>query len=230
MTMIQVIAFDVYGTLLNIHSIQLILEKYLPGKGMQASTIIRDKQIEYTRIYTMSQNRIPYVNFMDLTISAINYTFQYFGKELDDKQFKEIVECYKKLNTFSEVRSVLNQLNEQNIKFVVLSNANEEMLQETLANSGLVDVFSNVFSAASIPTFKTDHRVYSMVSNHFNCSLKDCLLVSSNYWDILGGGWAGMKTFWVNRHSLPRDPLNYSPNYEGKSLNDLMQTIQTENI
>ena len=65
MTMIQVIAFDVYGTLLNVYSIQVILEKYLPGNGMQASTIIRDKQIEYTRIYTMSQNRIPYVNFMD---------------------------------------------------------------------------------------------------------------------------------------------------------------------
>ena len=66
--------------------------------GKQASLLIRDKQIEYTRLYAISQDNIPYVDFMGLTISAIEYTFESFGKNLDSNEFKEIIECYKKLD------------------------------------------------------------------------------------------------------------------------------------
>ena len=47
--MFKAILFDVYGTLLDVHSIQIVLEKHFPGKGIEAA-ITRDKQIEYTRL------------------------------------------------------------------------------------------------------------------------------------------------------------------------------------
>ena len=50
-------------------------------------------------------------------------------------------------------------------------------------------------------------------------------MVSANYWDIIGAGWNGIKTFWVNRMGAPRDPLGNDPGFEAKSLEELQRIV-----
>ena len=57
---IKAIAFDAYGTLFDVYSIGVLAEDLFPGKGAQLATIWRDKQIEYTRVRTLSDK---YANF-----------------------------------------------------------------------------------------------------------------------------------------------------------------------
>jgi 2-haloacid dehalogenase len=52
-------------------------------------------------------------------------------------------------------------------------------------------------------------------------SLNDILFVSSNFWDITGAGWCGLKTFWVNRIDQEIENLDYFPDSTGKNLIDL---------
>ena len=219
--MFKAILFDVYGTLLDVHSIQIVLEKHFPGKGIEASKLLRDKQIEYTRLYASRPSEIPYENFMSLTQSAIEYTVMTFGKNDKNMPIADIMSSYQRLNAFPEVAVILDYIKSKNYKLAVLSNGNSEMLNEVLGNSGLQDKFDTSLSAGFVKSFKIDPKVYKLASDFFECKPEECLLVSANYWDIIGGGWNGIKTFWVNRTSSPKDPLGYEPNFEGKSLEGL---------
>ena len=52
--MIKVVVFDAYGTLFDVHSISALAEQLYPGQGAAISALWRDKQIEYTRLVSMS--------------------------------------------------------------------------------------------------------------------------------------------------------------------------------
>lgn len=52
--MIKVVVFDAYGTLFDFYSIGTLAENLFPGNGAVIATHWRDKQIEYTRLITMS--------------------------------------------------------------------------------------------------------------------------------------------------------------------------------
>ena len=223
--MFKAILFDVYGTLLDVHSIQMVLEKYFPGKGIEASKLLRDKQIEYTRLYASRPLEIPYENFMSLTRSAVEYTIMTFGKNNQSIPIADIMSSYQRLNTFPEVVQVLDYIKSKNYNMAVLSNGDSEMLKEVLENSGLKDKFDTSLSADSVNSFKIDFKVYKLASDFFECKTDECLLVSANYWDIIGAGWNSIKTFWINRMGVPRDPLGYAPNFEGKSLEELKRIL-----
>ena len=49
--------------------------------------------------------------------------------------------------------------------------------------------------------------------------------LSSNTWDISGGGNFGDNCFWVNRNNDVFANLDYSPKYELKNLNELLDII-----
>ena len=223
--MFKAILFDVYGTLLDVHSIQIVLEKFFPGRGIEASKLLRDKQIEYTRLYALRPSGIPYENFMSLTRSAVEYTIMTFGKNNQNIPVADIMSNYQKLNTFPEVAQVLDYIKSKNYKMAVLSNGDSEMLDDVLGNSGLQDKFDTSLSAGFVKSFKIDPTVYKLASDFFACKPEECLLVSANYWDIIGAGWNGIKTFWVNRMGAARDPLGNDPSFEGKSLEELQQVL-----
>ncbi len=223
--MFKVILFDVYGTLLDVYSIQLVLEKYFPGRGLEAARILRDKQIEYTRLYALRPKGIPYKSFMELTRSALEYTILACGKEIDEVPVIEIISRYQNLNVFPEVQGLLDSQELKSYKTAVLSNGNSGMLKEVLKNVGLDHKFDGYLCASSVSSFKIDSEVYQMASQFFKCSLSECLLVSANYWDIIGANWSGLKTFWLSRSSVPRDLIGNNPDFEGKSLNDLKHIL-----
>lgn len=54
MSKIRGLVFDAYGTLFNVHSISSLAESMYPGSGVAISTLWRDKQIEYSRLITLS--------------------------------------------------------------------------------------------------------------------------------------------------------------------------------
>ena len=50
----QAVLFDAYGTLFDVYSVALVAEQRFPGRGEALALLWRDKQIEYTRLVTMS--------------------------------------------------------------------------------------------------------------------------------------------------------------------------------
>jgi len=70
--MIRLVVFDAYGTLFDVYSVSALAERLFPGQGQALSVLWRDKQIEYSRLISLSDPLNPmgsrhYQPFWDLT-------------------------------------------------------------------------------------------------------------------------------------------------------------------
>ena len=79
--MIKVVVFDAYGTLFDVYSIGALADSLYPGSGPAIATLWRDKQIEYTRLITMSDPQGPegsryYQSFWEITRASLRYTLE----------------------------------------------------------------------------------------------------------------------------------------------------------
>ena len=78
---IQAVVFDAYGTLFDVYSIGALAEQLYPGQGAAISVMWRDKQIDYTRLISLSDPHTPegsayYLSFWDITRRALDYTLE----------------------------------------------------------------------------------------------------------------------------------------------------------
>ena len=64
-----------------------------------------------------------------------------------------------------------------------------------------------------------------MIVKKYHIEKNEVAFLSSNTWDISGGGNFGYNCFWVNRNNDIFDNLDYSPKNELKNLNELLDII-----
>ena len=56
----KAVLFDVYGTLLDVYSVALRAEQMFPGAGERLARAWRERQIEYSRLVSMSGRYRPF--------------------------------------------------------------------------------------------------------------------------------------------------------------------------
>ena len=67
---IRACVFDAYGTLFDVYSVALAAEQLFPQHGQKLAQLWRERQIEYTRLVSMS-GPAHYRPFWDLTRAAL---------------------------------------------------------------------------------------------------------------------------------------------------------------
>lgn len=223
----KLIAFDAYGTLLDVYSMGVLAENLFPGHGQSLCVLWRDRQIEYTRLITMSDptGSTHYQSFWDLTIAALRFSCKRLAIPLSQDQEVQLMGQYAKLSAFSECQATLSQIKKAGIATAVLSNGNQAMLSKALQANQLDVLLDRVISVDEVRQFKVSPASYGLLTHHFGCAPKDVLFVSSNAWDVIGAGWYGLTTFWVNRQNLPFEEIGPKPNYTGGNLNDVLAAL-----
>ena len=219
---IHAIIFDAYGTLFDVYSIGALAERLFPGKGSALAELWRDKQIEYTRLRTLSNTYKP---FWEVTQDALVFSCRKLGIELTLDAQNQIMGQYARLQAFAEVRPVLEQLRARQLKLAILSNGNPQMLDAAVQAAALSDQLDAVLSVDSVHKFKTAPEAYQLAPDRFGVPARDMLFVSSNGWDVCGAAWFGFQTFWVNRAGAPLEELGVAPNGIGRNLQDLLAFI-----
>ncbi len=126
---IRAVLFDAYGTLFDVHSVALLAEQLFPGCGERLSLLWRDKQIEYTRLVTMSGAAGEhYRPFWELTRAGLQFAAARLGLKLDPASEDRLMSQYRHLSAFPENREVLAELQRRRIPAGILSNGDPEML------------------------------------------------------------------------------------------------------
>ena len=225
--MYKLIAFDAYGTLLDVYSIGVVADELFPGKGQALCLLWRDRQIEYTRLVSMSDpgGSKNYHSFWDLTIAALRYSCKRMGLDLHPNQEQRLMGQYAKLSAFPECAAVLTQLEQKGLATAVLSNGNVEMLSSALAVNQLDTLLDRVISVDEVRQFKISPATYALLPAHFAVHPPEILFISCNAWDIIGAAWFGLDTFWVNRYQLPFEEIGPKPTYTGADLTDLLAVL-----
>lgn len=227
--MYKLIAFDAYGTLFDVYSMGELAEKLFPGHGHALSMMWRDRQIEYTRLVTMSDPNPGgskyYLPFWDLTIRSLRYVCKRLGLELSDENEKQLMDQYAKLTSFEDSKFVLQEIKSRQISTAILSNGSREMLSTVVQSNGLKPYLDKVVTVEDVHLFKTAPQAYELLLKAFPVTKKEILFVSSNAWDALAAKWYGFDVFWVNRLGHPFEEIGEKPNYEGTSLSQVLEVI-----
>jgi 2-haloacid dehalogenase len=216
----KAVLFDAYGTLFDVYSVALLAEQLFPGHGERLAVLWRDKQIDYTRLLSMSGRYRP---FWDLTRAGLRFAALRLGLALDSAAEDRLMNQYRHLSAFPENREVLAELQRRGVPTGILSNGDPDMLQVAVRSAGLAEHLQHVLSVHGVQRYKTDPAAYALGPAALKLAPREILFVSSNGWDAIGATWFGYTTLWVNRAGLPLEALDTEPTRTGSSLRDVLQ-------
>jgi 2-haloacid dehalogenase len=221
----RAVLFDAYGTLFDVYSVGLLAEQLFPGQGERLAVLWRDKQIEYTRLTSMSGTYRP---FWDLTRAGLRFAALRLGLALDARAEDRLMNQYRHLSAFPENREVLEGLKARSVPAGILSNGDPEMLAVAVRSAGLADLLDPLLSVHGVRKYKTDPAAYALGPQALGLPAGEILFVSSNGWDAIGATWFGYRTLWVNRAGLPLEQLDTEPSRIGSSLREVLDFFPTD--
>jgi len=227
--MYKLIAFDAYGTLFDVYSMGQLAEELFPGRGQEFSVMWRDRQIDYTRLVTMSDPNPNgskyYLPFWELTIRSLRYVGKRMNLSLTPENEQRLMGEYAKLSSFEDSLRVVKAIQEKGISTAILSNGSREMLATVVESNGLKPYLDKVVTVEDVRLFKTAPQAYELLLKAFPVQKAEVLFVSSNAWDALAAKWYGFDVFWVNRLGHPFEEIGEKPNYEGNSLTKVLEVV-----
>ena len=218
---VKAVLFDAYGTLFDVYSVGALAEQLFPGHGQGLSVLWRDKQIEYTRLVTTSNDGAHYQPFWDLTRAGLRYACKRLGLVLNAAAEEQLMDQYRHLTAFPENTAVLQGLKARGIATGILSNGNPDMLNAAVKSAGLLGLLDYVISVDSLRKYKTHPAAYALGEQATGLPASQIGFVSCNSWDALAATWYGYRTLWVNRYQLPFEELGTQPVHTGHSLRDV---------
>jgi 2-haloacid dehalogenase len=222
---VRAVLFDAYGTLFDVYSIGVAAESRFPGAGERLALVWRDKQIEYTRLSSMSGRPR---SFRDCTRAGLRFAARRLALVLDAAGEDELMACYDRLDPFPENRGVLEALRAAGVRAGILSNGDPDMLAAVVGHAGFADLLDPVLSVEGTGRFKTDPATYALGTDALQLPAAEVLFVSSNCWDAIGATWFGYTTLWVNRFGLPLDELGARPTRIGTTLSDVLSFFPSQ--
>ena len=212
--------FDAYGTLFDVNSASSKCKAKLGDQWESFANAWRTTQLEYTWLRSLMKR---YQNFWKITEDSLDHTMTTF--KINKNMKKELLNLYKELNTYPEVEKCLATLKSKNIKIAILSNGTPDLLKRLVESNNIQNYFDNIISVENIKIYKPDPKVYEMPIKKYNCKPENICFLSSNTWDVSGGGVFGYKAIWVNRFNKIFDKLDYNPQYIINNLNQLLELV-----
>jgi len=217
---IKAIIFDAYGTLFDVNSAAEKCKDKIGDKWEGFANYWRTTQLEYTWLRSlMSRHK----DFWQVTEDSLDKSMKTF--KIDQSMRNELLNLYKKLSTFPEVKEVLKNLKEKNYKLAILSNGTPALLSELVKSNNLDNIFNDIFSIEEVGIYKPDSKVYDMPIKKYQIQKEEVGFLSANTWDVSGGGNYGYSSIWINRNKNIFDNLDYKPKNEVENLKQLLDII-----
>ena len=217
---IKAIIFDAYGTLFDVNSAAEKCKEKIGNKWEGFANYWRTTQLEYTWLRSL-MNR--HKDFWQITEDSLDKSMKVF--QIESSMKKELLNLYKVLSTYPEVKEVLKKLKEKNFKLSILSNGTPKLLNELVISNGLDNIFNDIFSIEEVGIYKPNAKVYDMPLEKYKIQSNEIVFLSANTWDVSGGGNYGYNAVWVNRNNSIFDSLDYKPKNEINNLTQLLGII-----
>jgi 2-haloacid dehalogenase len=217
---IKAIVFDAYGTLFDVNSAAEKCKGKIGDKWEGFANFWRTTQLEYTWLRSLMKR---HKDFWQVTEDSLDKSMKAF--KIDSSMKNELLNLYKVLSPYSEVNEVLKKLKEKNYKLAILSNGTPALLNELVKSNNLENIFDDLFSIEEVGIYKPDSKVYDIPIKKYQVKTNEVAFLSSNTWDVSGGGNYGYNAIWVNRNNSIFDNLDYSPKNEVKNLKQLFEII-----
>ena len=216
----RTIVFDAYGTLFDVNSAAEKCKNKLGNKWESFANYWRTTQLEYTWLRSLMKK---HKNFWQITEDSLDKSMKVFN--IDNNLKNELLNLYKILSPYPEVKKVLKNLKERKFKLAILSNGTPELLNDLVKKNNLNNLFDDLFSIEEVQIYKPDSKVYDLPIKKYNIKPNEIVFLSANTWDVSGGGNYGYHSIWVNRNKSHFDNLDYLPKNEIGNLTQLLDIV-----
>ena len=217
---VKSIVFDAYGTLFDVNSAAEKCKDKIGDRWEGFANFWRTTQLEYTWLRSL-MNR--HKDFWSVTEDSLDKSIKVFNIDIAMKN--QLLNLYKTLSPYPEVKEVLNSLKKKNYKLSILSNGTPTLLNELVKSNDLGNIFDDLFSIEEVGVYKPDSKVYEMPIKKYQIKSEEVAFLSANTWDVSGGGNYGYNSIWVNRNNNVFDNLDYKPKYEVNNLSQLLDIV-----
>ena len=213
---IKAIIFDAYGTLFDVNSAAEKCKNKIGEKWEPFANYWRTTQLEYTWLRSLMGR---HQDFWKVTEQSLDKSMKVF--KIDTSMKDELLNLYKVLSTFPEVKETLKKLKEKNYKLSILSNGTPSLLKQLVSGNNLESIFDDVLSIEEVKIYKPHPNVYNIPIKKYQIEKNQFAYLSSNTWDVSAAGNFGFNAVWVNRNKNIFDNLDYKPITEINNLSDL---------
>ncbi len=169
-----VLAFDIYGTLINPHGVIDELAKHVGDRAQEFSNVWRDKQLEYTWRRALMQR---YESFPVCTRQALDYADTLLQTSLDESAKTALMQVYRVLPAYDDVAASLQALKGAGFRLFGFSNGVADAITGLLEHAGIDQYFEGVVSVDALQTFKPDPQVYHHFTKVADTAPENCWLV-----------------------------------------------------
>ena len=221
MNNIKAIIFDAYGTLFDVNSAAEKCKDKIGEKWEDFANHWRTTQLEYTWLRSL-MNR--HKDFWQVTEDSLKKSMEAY--KIETSMRNDLLNLYKVLSPFEEVLETLKSLKKQEYKLAILSNGTPNLLNDLVKTNNLENFFDDIFSIEEVGVYKPDTRVYDIPIKKYGIKKNEVIFLSSNTWDVSGGGNYGYQSIWVNRNSDVFDYLDFKPKNQINSLKGLLDIIK----
>ncbi len=217
---IKAIIFDAYGTLFDVNSAAEKCKSKIGDKWESFANYWRKTQLEYTWLRSLMER---HKDFWAITEDSLDKSMKAFN--VNEAMKNELLDLYKILSPYPEVKETLKKLKDKKYKLAILSNGTPALLNELVKSNNLQNLFDDIFSIEEVKIYKPSSKVYDMPIKKYNIKKEDAAFLSANTWDVSGGGNYGFSSVWVNRNNNIFDNLDYIPKNQISELNQLLDIL-----
>lgn len=217
--------FDLYGTLIDIHTNEDALpvwEKlsafYAFNGALYMPTTLKEAYIDKVNVYRDKQNHTLYPDFpleqifrdlfldqaviptTDLTLAAMQL-------------FRILSTQYVKL--YPSAYELLDGLKKAGKKLYVLSNAQREFTLKEMRILGIETYFDGIYFSSDYCCCKPDPTFYKVLLDNEKLDPKDCLMIGNDYnADCEGAYLSGVDSLYIHSNLSPKHPKDFHANYK----------------
>ncbi len=214
---LKAIIFDAYGTLFDVNSAAEKCKSKIGDKWENFANYWRTTQLEYTWLRSLMNK---HKDFWKITEDSLDKSMKKF--HIDQNMRSELLNLYKVLSPYPETKNTLEQLKNKNYKIAILSNGTPSLLNGLIEKNNMKIFFDDIFSIEEVGIFKPSSKVYEIPIKKYKIDKRDIAFLSSNTWDVCGGGNFGYNSIWVNRNKNIFDKLDYKPKHVIGDLEELL--------
>ncbi|MEE2659342.1 MAG: haloacid dehalogenase type II [Candidatus Latescibacterota bacterium] len=212
---VQALTFDLFGTVLDLDaSLTPFIEQFLQKRpGHEVSAGLFWEQWRYRQRLEQFQDtlmQLGHGGYLETVRRALVYVLRLNDLPDNPADVLELMEAWPHLKPFPEVSGTLGRLGSR-YRLVVLSNGDAEFLAHLVENQIEGDPFHDVISVDTAGAFKPHPSVYRSCARDMHLELGQCLMVSTNSFDVVGARACGMRAAFVNRNLLPYEDTPYQP-------------------
>ncbi|WP_110650455.1 haloacid dehalogenase type II [Salinicola peritrichatus] len=220
-----VLAFDVYGTLVDTRGVVTSLKSRIGQDAVAFVNRWRDKQYEFAFRRSLMG---AYVDFLQIKREALDLVDQERGTRLGEEFKQSLMATYRRLPAFDDVAGALERFRGLGMRCVAFSNDSRQSVEALFDHAGLTASFEDIISVEEVRRFKPDAVVYAHLRQRTHSRPDSTWLISCNRFDIVGARHAGLRAAWIQRDPTTLfEPWGDPPNKMAPDLEALAVQFQT---